>query len=341
MSIAFSTPRPNGLRNVVIAGTGSYVPERIMPNSELETLVDTTDHWIVTRTGMKERRIAAPDEATSDMGGPAAQRALDDAKLDAADVDLILVATSTPDMFFPSTAALIQRQIGARNAVCMDIGAACSGFLYAMEVGRQFVATGSMDTVLVIGAEKMSSVVDWEDRGTCVLFGDAAGAAILRPGRNSRGILQTVMGSEGELADLLTIPAGGSRHPATIETVEKRLHYIRMDGQEVFRHAVSNMTRSAKEALKRCGLTIHDIRFIVPHQANARIIKAVGQRLGVNEEQVYLNVDKYGNTSAASVILAIDEASRGGTLNEGDLLLMVVFGAGFTWGASVVEWGRT
>ena len=325
---------------MLIAGTGSYVPERIVTNHELEAMVDTSDHWIFTRTGMKERRIAAADEATSDMGSLAALRALADAGLGPEDVDLILVATSTPDMPFPNTAALIQREIGARRAVCLDVNAACSGFLFALEVGRQFVATGAMETVLVIGAEKMSCVVDWQDRSTCVLFGDAAGAAVLRPGTEG-GILGSVLGSAGELADLLTIPGGGSRNPATPETIAQRLHYIKMDGPEVFKHAVSNMTRAAQEVLERCGLTIQDIRYIVPHQANARIIRAIGQRLGLAEGQLYLNVEKYGNTSAASVILALDEASRAGLLREGDLLLLVVFGAGFTWGASVLEWRRS
>lgn len=340
MSSSSSLPNPTDLRRVLIAGTGSYVPERIVTNHELEAMVDTSDHWIFTRTGMKERRIAAADEATSDMGSLAALRALADAGLGPEDVDLILVATSTPDMPFPNTAALIQREIGARRAVCLDVNAACSGFLFALEVGRQFVATGAMETVLVIGAEKMSCVVDWQDRSTCVLFGDAAGAAVLRPGTEG-GILGSVLGSAGELADLLTIPGGGSRNPATPETIAQRLHYIKMDGPEVFKHAVSNMTRAAQEVLERCGLTIQDIRYIVPHQANARIIRAIGQRLGLAEGQLYLNVEKYGNTSAASVILALDEASRAGLLREGDLLLLVVFGAGFTWGASVLEWRRS
>ena len=333
-------PSIPGLRNVVIAGTGAYLPDRIMPNSELETMVDTTDHWIVTRTGMKERRIAGPDEATSDMGAGAARYAIEDAGLNPTDVDMILVATSTPDMMFPNTAALVQREIGATNAVCMDLEAACSGFLYAMEVGRQFIRSGAMDTVLVIGAEKMSSVVDWEDRGTCVLFGDGAGAAVLRPG-TSRGILHTTMGSEGDLADLLKIPGGGSRNPATFETVQARMHYIKMGGQEVFKHAVSNMFQSAQEVLDYCGLTIDNVKYVIPHQANARIIRAVGQRLGAKDNQLYANVDKYGNTSAASVILAIDEASRAGLLEQGDILMIIVFGAGFTWGASLLEWGRT
>jgi 3-oxoacyl-[acyl-carrier-protein] synthase-3 len=323
---------------VHILGSGSYLPERILPNAELETMVATSDHWIVTRTGMRERRVAREDEATSDMAAHAAQRALESSGTDPGTVDLILLATSTPDMLFPNTACFVQERIGAPRATCMDLEAACSGFLYAMDIGRQFVQTGAKQTVLVIGAEKMSSVTDWEDRSTCVLFGDAAGAALLGPGPG-RGIIHSVTGSEGALARLLRIPAGGSRRPATPQTVAERLHFIKMEGQEVFKHAVSNMTQCAQQVLDESGLGIRDVKMIIPHQANARIIKAVGQRLGATDAQVYVNVDKYGNTSAASVIVALDEASRGGHLDDGDIVMFVVFGAGFTWGATILEWG--
>ncbi len=329
---------PPGLLPVHFLGTGSYLPERVMPNSELESIVDTSDHWIVSRTGLRERRLAAPDQATSDLASAAAVRALQDAGVRPEDVDLILVGTSTPDMLFPSTACYVQKQIGAINATCMDIEAACSGFLYTMEVGRQFVQSGARKYVLVIGAEKMSSVVDWQDRSTCILFGDAAGAAVLGTG-SGRGIIHTVTGSDGTLADLLKIPGGGSRNPITSENINDRLQYIKMEGQEVFKRAVANMTDSAKQLLEESGLAMEDVRAIIPHQANARIIKAVGQRLGAKEGQVYINVDKYGNTSAASVIVALDEAAREGFVKSGDLIMFVVFGAGFTWGASLVEWG--
>jgi 3-oxoacyl-[acyl-carrier-protein] synthase-3 len=330
---------PSGRLQPHILGTGSYLPERIVHNSELEEMVDTTDHWIVTRTGMRERRIARDDEATSDMGAAAARRAIEDAGISANDIDLILVATSTPDMLFPNTANFVQKQIGAARATCLDLEAACSGFLFAMDVASQFIKTGSKNRVLVIGSEKMSSVVDYEDRGTCVLFGDAAGAAVMGPG-SGRGVIHTVTGSDGELSDLLMIPAGGSRIPASADSVAQRLHYIKMSGQEVFKNAVANMAQCAQQVLDESGINIRQIKYIIPHQANARIIKAVGQRLKAIDEQVYVNVDKYGNTSSASVIVAMDEASRGGLLMEGDLIMIVVFGAGFTWGASVIEWGR-
>jgi len=336
-----SSPQPigTGLRRASILGTGSYLPERVLPNAELENMVDTSDHWILTRTGMRERRIARPDEATSDMASAAALHALENAEIDPSELELIVVATSTPDMLFPNTAAFVQRQIEAENAACMDVEAACSGFLYGMEVGRQFVQTRSMDRVMVIGAEKMSSVTDWEDRHTCILFGDGAGAAVLGPSSGG-GIIHTKMGSAGALADLLKIPGGGSRYPASHETVESRMHFIKMQGQEVFRNAVEKMSHTAGAVLDQSGLTIGDIKYIVPHQANARIIKAVGQRLGASDAQMYTNVDKYGNTSAASVIVAIDEASRAGLLEKGDRIMIVVFGAGFTWGATVLEWDR-
>ena len=332
-----STSTPH-LLPVHFLGTGSYLPERIVPNSELETMVDTSDHWIATRTGMRERRLAADDQATSDLAGAAAKKALESSDVSPDDIDLILVGTSTPDMLFPNTACFVQKQIGAGNATCMDIEAACSGFLYTMEVAKQFVQSGTKKRALIIGAEKMSCITDWEDRSTCVLFGDAAGAAILGPGPG-RGIIHTVTGSDGTLADLLKVPGGGSRNPFRPETADQRLQYIKMEGQEVFKNAVANMTRSAKQLLAESGLSMGDVSTIIPHQANARIIKAVGQRLGATADQVYVNVDKYGNTSAASVIVALDEAARSGAVNPGDIIMFVVFGAGFTWGASLVEWG--
>lgn len=326
-----------GLRPVVIKGTGSYVPEKIMTNADIEKIVDTTDEWIYTRTGMKERHIASDDQATSDLAIPASELALEDASVAAVDLDMILVCTSTPDMFFPNTGCFVQKAIGASGAFCMDMEAACSGFLYGLEIGRQFVQSGSADNVLVIGAEKISPFVNWEDRTTCVLFGDGAGAAVLQAGQG-RGIMETIMGSDGSLADLLIMPGGGSRMPPTKGPLDRKELSVQMQGREVFKHAVSNMTQAASDILEHTGVSIEDVKYVIPHQANARIIQAIGQRLGAKEEQVYMNVDKYGNTSAASVILALDEASRAGNLEPGDLLLFVVFGAGFTWGAMLLEW---
>ena len=327
-------------RTVSIVGIGSYLPERVLTNADLEKMVNTSDEWITTRTGIKERHIAAPDQASSDLGAEAARSALADAGLTADQVDMIVLATITPDMGFPNTACFVQAKIGAVNAFCFDVEAACSGFLYALEIGRQFVSTGSMETVLVIAAEKISSILDWQDRTTCVLFGDAAGAAVLQAHGAAHGVMASVLGSDGTLAELLMLPGGGSRHPATEETVRQRLHYMKMAGREVFKHAVTNMVRAAKDALVRSGLGIEDIRWIIPHQANLRIIDAIGERLGVTREKLVVNLDRYGNTSAATIIVALDELAKQGKLQKHDKVLMVAFGGGFTWGASVVEWDK-
>ncbi len=325
-------------RTCSIAGVVSYVPEKILTNADLERLVSTSDEWITTRTGIKERHIAAKDEFTSDLGARAALRAMADAKVTAQDIDLIVVATITPDMPFPSTAALVQRKLGAHRAAAFDLEAACSGFIYALEVAQQFIMSRTYDTVLVIGAEKLSSIVDWKDRNTCVLFGDGAGAAVLRNRPNAHGLLTAVMGADGSKADLLFMAGGGSRCPATAESVNARLHYLRMEGKETFKCAVQAMETAANEALRRCEIDISRIKLIVPHQANLRIIEAVGKRLGAQPEQMFVNLHKYGNTSAASVAIALDEAVRSGRVQSGDLLLLVVFGAGLTWGAAVIEW---
>jgi len=325
-------------RTCSIAGVGSYVPERVLTNADLERLVNTSDEWITSRTGIKERHIAAKDEFTSDLGTRAALRAMEAAKVTAEDIDLIVVATITPDMPFPSTAALVQRKLGAHRAAAFDLEAACSGFIYALEVAQQFIMSRTYDTVLVIGAEKLSSIVDWEDRNTCVLFGDGAGAAILRNRPNAHGLLTAVMGADGSKADLLFMAGGGSRCPATTDSVNARLHYLRMEGKETFKCAVQAMETAANEALRRCEIDISRIKLIVPHQANLRIIEAVGKRLGAKPEQMFVNLHKYGNTSAASVAIALDDAVRSGRVQSGDLLLLVVFGAGLTWGAAVIEW---
>lgn len=334
-------PSRTGTFCPVITGTGSYAPAHVLTNEELAKRVDTSDEWIVTRTGIRQRHVAAADEASSDMGAEAALRALADAGVAAADVDMIIVATITPDMVLPNTGCFIQRKIGAHKAFCMDLEAACSGFVYALEIASQFVASGSIRTALVVGAEKLSSITDWTDRSMCVLFGDGAGAAVVQAKPlGSGGVHHTILRSDGRLADLLKMPAGGSRQPASAATVEQRLHAMRMDGREVFKHAVHCMTSVARDALAACGLTVDDLKYIIPHQANMRIVQAIGDRLGGRPDQYYVNLDRYGNTSAASVIIALDEAARTGKLQKGDLILFVAFGGGFTWGASIVEWNH-
>ncbi|HXI51312.1 MAG TPA: beta-ketoacyl-ACP synthase III [Candidatus Dormibacteraeota bacterium] len=325
-------------RTCSIISVGSYVPERVLTNGQLEKMVETTDEWITTRTGIKERRLAAEKEFTSDMAAEAARRALKKASLTAEAVDLIIVATITPDMPFPNTACLVQQKLGARRAAAFDIEAACSGFIYALEIGQQFIMSRTYETVLVIGAERLSSIVNWKDRNTCVLFGDGAGAAILQHRPDAHGLLTACMGADGDKATLLCMPGGGCRIPATAASVEAGLHFLQMDGKETFKNAVNAMYNAAMEALRRCEVDISQIKLVIPHQANRRIIDAVGERLGVKPDQVFVNLDKYGNTSAASVAIALDEAVSLGRLQRGDLVLMVVFGAGLTWAAAVIEW---
>lgn len=325
-------------RTCSIASVGSYVPERVLTNADLEKMVETSDEWITSRTGIKERRIAASDEYTSDMAAKAALRAMKKGAILPEQIDLVIVATITPDMPFPATACLVQQKIGAFRSAAFDIEAACSGFIYAMEIGQQFIMSRTYDTVLVIGAEKLSSIIDWSDRNTCVLFGDGAGAAILQSRANAHGLLTACMGADGSKADLLSMPGGGCRCPATTESVARRLHFLRMEGKETFKSAVNAMYTAARESLRRCELDITRIKCIIPHQANQRIIEAVGERLEARPEQVFVNLDKYGNTSAASVAIALDEAVESGRIQRGDLILLVVFGAGLTWAAAVIEW---
>src|SRR5438309_2658384 len=325
-------------RTCSITAVGSYVPEKILTNADLERMVDTSDEWITTRTGIKQRRIAEANEHTSHMAAKAALRAMAKGGISPEQIDLIIVATITPDMPFPATACLVQRQIGAYRSAAFDIEAACSGFIFALEIGQQFIMSRTYKTVLVIGAEKLSSIVDWTDRNTCVLFGDGAGAAILQNRPNSHGLLTACMGSDGQKADLLSMPGGGSRCPASAESVAAGLHFLRMDGKETFKNAVQAMNTAAQESLRRCELDITQIKCIIPHQANRRIIDAVSERLGAKAEQLFVNVDKYGNTSAASVAIALDEAVETKRIHRGDLILLVVFGAGLTWGAAVIEW---
>jgi len=341
MSVEFKNPRAQHQfvgRSCSLTGVGSYVPERVLTNADLEKLVDTSDEWIISRTGIKERHLAAPDQFTSDLAVKAARRAMKMAGVTADQLDLILVATITPDMPFPSTACLVQQKLGARQVPSFDIEAACSGFIYGLEIGQQFIMSRTYDTALVIGAEKLSSIVDWTDRNTCVLFGDGAGAAILQHRENSQGLLTAVLGADGRKAELLSMPAGGSRCPASPKTVADKLHFLRMDGRETFKNAVQAMCSAATEALRRCAIDITKIKCVIPHQANRRIVDAVSERIGATPEQVFINLDKYGNTSAASVAIALDEAVSSGRVHRGDLILLVVFGAGLTWGAAVIEW---
>jgi 3-oxoacyl-[acyl-carrier-protein] synthase-3 len=330
---------PNSLRTVSIIGTGAYLPENTVTNRDLEKIVDTSDEWIFSRTGMRERRIARPDQTTSDLAAGAAGAALADAGIGAEEIDLLVVATLSPDMFFPSTACFVQEKIGAKNAWCYDLGAACSGSLYALETAKNQIACGAVSTALVIGAEKMSAFIDWKDRNTCVLFGDGAGAMVLRATGAERGIMKGVFGSDGSLAHQLWTPGGGSRNPMTHEMLDQKLQYLKMEGREVYKHAVTQMTQSVRDALAANHLSADDIKLFVPHQANARIIHAIGSRLHV-EDRMFLNVEKYANTSAAALPIAIDEAVRSGQVSTGDLMLLVAFGGGFTWGANVVEWTK-
>jgi 3-oxoacyl-[acyl-carrier-protein] synthase III len=325
-------------RTCSISGVGAYVPAKVLTNADLEKMVETSDDWITSRTGIKERHIAAEGEFTSDLGAEAARRAMKMAGVTADQIDLIIVATITPDMPFPSTACLVQHKLGAKRAAAFDLEAACSGFLSALEIGQQFIMSRTSETVLVIGAEKLSSITDWTDRNTCVLFGDGAGAAILQNRQGAHGLLTAVMGADGAKANLLFMPGGGSRCPATVNSLNARQHFLRMEGKETFKNAVQAMQTAAEEALRRCEITISQIKCIIPHQANRRIIDAVGERLGAKPEQLFVNVNKFGNTSAASVGIALDEAVSTGRVQRGDLILLVVFGAGLTWGAAVIEW---
>ena len=328
----------NRLQGCAITGVGSYVPERILTNADLEKIVDTTDEWITSRTGIKERRMAAEGEHTSTMAVHASHRALEQAELDPAELDLIIVATITPDMPFPATACIVQQQLGATKAAAFDLEAACSGFIYALEIGHSFIASGVYENILIIGAEKLSTIIDWEDRNTCVLFGDGAGAAVLQRREGARGVLATRLGSDGTKADILAMPGGGCRQPATVDSVKAGVHHLKMEGKEVYKAAVNAMTGAAREVLERSGLTMEDIKILIPHQANQRIINAIGDRLGAREDQVFINLHKYGNTSAASVAVALDEVVRSGKIQRGDKILIIAFGAGLTWGATVLEW---
>ena len=334
-----SSPRSTKpLRTVSIIGTGSYLPDKVLTNADLSRMVDTSDEWITTRTGIRERRIAAKDENTSDMATKAALKAIEQARISAKEIDLILVATATPDMLFPATACFVQKKIGATNAACLDISAACAGFLFALEIAQQFITSHTHDTVLVIGAEKLTSITNWTDRNTCVLFGDGAGAAVLRHRGSGHGVIATHIGSDGQYSDILFMPGGGTRSPITRENVDLNLQTIHMIGKEVYKQAVTAMLSAARKVLDQAGLSIDDIACVIPHQANVRIIEAIADRLGISRDRMFVNLDRYGNTSAAAVAIALDEANRSGRIRPGDYILMVVFGGGLTWASTIIEW---
>ncbi|MEJ5251847.1 MAG: beta-ketoacyl-ACP synthase III [Armatimonadota bacterium] len=321
-----------------IVGVGVGIPEPVLTNHDLEQRIDTSDEWIVTRTGIRERRVAPPDVATSDLAAQAAHQALQNAGRGAEEVDLIVVATATPDMPWPSTACLVQAKIGAVRAAAFDLNAVCSGFVYALWMAAQAVETGAYRCVLVIGADILSRQVNWEDRSTCVLFGDGAGAVVLAPVEEPYGVLSGVLGADGTGAPLLNVPAGGTREPLSPEVIACKRHTIHMRGREVFKFAVTIMGEVSVQALEKAGIAPEEVNLFIPHQANIRIIQAAAERLNLPMERVFVNVDRYGNTSAASIPIAVYEAWEQGRLKKGDLVVVVGFGAGLTWGACVIRW---
>jgi len=328
----------NPQRGSVIVGTGACVPERVLTNADLERLVDTNDQWIRERTGIRERRIADPSQAVSDLAAVASRQALEMAGIEPADLDLIIVATLTPDRWLPSASCTLQEVLGARHAAAFDLNAACSGFIYGLGVADSMIRSGMLETALVIGAETLSRIVDYQDRSTCVLFGDGAGAAVLRPCAGGRGVLAVELRSDGTQGNLLEIPAGGSRLPASHQTVDERGHFIKMRGNELFKFAVRSMESVSRATMEAAGVAPEDISLLIPHQANYRIVKATADRLGMSEDRIVLNIERLGNTSSASVPIGLDEAVRGGRLKLGDRFAMVAFGGGVTWGAAVCEW---
>lgn len=326
---------------VGILGIGSYVPEKIITNFDLEKTIDTSDQWIVERTGIRERHVVSGGQATSDLATKAAEKALADAGISAEEIDLIIVGTVTPDMQFPSVACLVQNNIKANHAAAFDLTAVCSGFVYGLATGSSFIKTGTYKKVLVIGAEALSTITDWSDRNTAILFGDGAGAVVLGETEPGSGILGIDLGADGNGGNLLCVPAGGSRLPATEETISQRLHYTQMDGNEVFKFAIKVMGETVNKALNNAGLTAKDVTCLVPHQANMRIIQSAAKRLGLPMDKVIVNLDKYGNTSAASIPLALDEGIKSGRIKNGDVIALVGFGGGLTWGATIIKWFKS
>jgi len=328
------------LKSVGIVGTGSFLPPKVLTNFDLEKIVDTSDEWIRTRTGIQERRIAEEGVASSDLGVKAAKLAIEDAKIDPRKIDLIIVPTVTPDTIFPSTACHIQRQLGVyHHTPAFDLAAACSGFVYALEAAKSFIAAGVYETVLVVAAETLSKITDWKDRSTCVLLADGAGAVILQPVKEGYGFIKSRLAADGRAGDLLELPGGGSRHPATHQTVDERLHYLKMRGNELFKLGVRLSSMVAHHLLEECQIDPDQVDLVIMHQANIRIMEAVAQRLKIPMEKVFVNIHKYGNTSAASCAIALDEAKKEGRLKEGDMILFLTIGGGLTWAASLLRWG--
>ena len=325
-------------KGIGIVGTGSYLPEKILKNCDLESIVETSDEWITTRTGIRERRILEEGKATSDMAIEASKKALDHAKLKAEDVDLVIVATISGDMITPSTACIVQDKLGCKNAAAFDISAACSGFIYGLSMAYGLIKSGVYKNILLVGSEAMSRILDWEDRGTCILFGDGAGAAVISEVAEGKGILAMELGSDGSGKDHLLIPAGGSRCPSTHETIEDRKHYLKMEGSEVFKFAVRKINETCKNLLEKTGLDSSDIDLFIPHQANTRIIDSAVKKLKIPREKTFVNLDKYGNMSAASIPVALDEALKQGKIKDGDNILLVGFGGGLTWGSTILKW---
>ncbi|TVM04401.1 MAG: 3-oxoacyl-ACP synthase [Candidatus Brocadia sp. WS118] len=321
-----------------ITGIGSYLPGKVLTNYDLERMVDTSDDWIIQRTGIKERRIVENGQITSDLATQASLRAMEDAGVSPHDIDMIITSTITPDHIFPSTSCFIQQKLGATRASAFDILAACAGFIYALSIGQSFVNSGAMETVLVVGAECLSTITDYTDRTTCVLFGDGAGAVIIQKSPTHHEILSSTLAADGSQADVLIMPGGGAKSPASLESIQQRAHYIQFKGKEVFKLAIQNITNLILETVTKNDLTIGDIDLIIPHQSNLRIIEATMEKLGLPMEKAFVNIDKYGNTSSASIPIAIDEARKEGRLSRGDLVMLVAFGGGLTWGSSVIRW---
>ncbi|MCL6477626.1 MAG: ketoacyl-ACP synthase III [Peptococcaceae bacterium] len=321
-----------------ILGLGTYVPDRVLTNKELESMVNTSDEWIVSRSGIRERRIASPEQATSDLALEAAWEALEDAGIGPGDVDLIIAATNTPDSLFPAVGCIVQDRLGASKAGAFDLLAGCTGFIYGLSVAAQYIATGMYRYVLVIGAEVLSRIVDWKDRNTCALFGDGAGAAVVGRVPKGYGLIQNKLGADGSGGPLLYIPAGGSRAPASRETVDNRQHYLRMNGREVFKFAVRTCGDGALEALDEAGLSREDVDFLIPHQTNIRIIEAAAKRLDLPMDKVLINVDRFGNTSTASIPMAMEEAVDQNRFKDGDNIVLAGFGAGLTWAVAILRW---
>jgi len=324
-------------RRSVILGTGSELPSKVVTNHDLEKMVETSDEWITVRTGIKERRVLEEGKGNADMAFRAARRALKDAQMQATDLDAIIMGTVTPDYPFPSSACVLEDMLGARNVFSFDVGAACSGFLNALSVADSFIRTGQINNALVVGSDALSRLLNWQDRGTCILFGDGAGAVVLGASQNGSGILSTRLRTDGSYVKTLYVPAGGSLKPATRETVQRNEHTITMNGKEVFKIAVRSMEEISRQALIEADVQVSEVSLVIPHQANRRIIVALAERLGIPMERVMVNLEKYGNTSAASIPVALDEAKRQGRIKPGDIVLLNAFGAGFAWGAAVIK----